>query len=106
MDEITPLTDREARIKLIIQYSLAETLQQAMKDVVIRPDCIRTHDALEKDRAEMGVEIKEVRKDLKEFQAKIDSKFSSIYGFVIVTLLSSLGALIMAMINFFAGKAK
>jgi hypothetical protein len=99
MDNKLSMNEREDRLRLIIQHSLSETIREEMKNVVSQKTCNSVHEALTTDRKERGQQITEMRTDFKSWQNKIDSKFDTINLFVIGTLISSLGALIMAILG-------
>jgi hypothetical protein len=102
-----PMTEREDRLRLIIQHSLSESIQKNLTNLVTVPTCKIIHENLEKERKQRGEDIETRRKEDNEWKAKIEEKFNSFFIAVIITLGSSLGALILAGINFFtAGKVK
>jgi hypothetical protein len=108
MDSPLSMTEREDRLRLIIQGTLSETIRQEMEDVIRKPMCDTVHKALNTDREERGKAIYELKGDFKDFTkkcdvnfGKVDTKFNDLNKFIIATLLSSLGALILAVFNYF-----
>ena len=93
------MTEREDRLRLIICHSLSESIQKGLSGVVFESACNRVHAALDKDRESRGKEISEMRQDNKDWHEKIESKFNSIYWFIVITLISSVGALFMKIIE-------
>ncbi|CAK0763424.1 hypothetical protein CCP3SC1AL1_320011 [Gammaproteobacteria bacterium] len=94
-----PMSDREKTLVLIIRHSLSVSIADNMKCLMTETECKRIHETLAKDREERGKEIEVMKKDTKEWQDKIDSKFSTIYWFIVVTLISSVGALLMKIMD-------
>ena len=93
------MTDREDRLRLIIQHSLSASIRNSLTGVVLETECHRVHETLDKDREARGREMTEMRSDIKGFGVTLNKFFYA----VIATLTTSLLALIFTMITYFTG---
>ena len=96
------ITLREDRLRLLIMGTLSETIKREMAEMVPKSLCMQTHETLQRLRDERGVDIKEVKENIKT----IDDRFNTLYIFVIGTLISAVGGLVMSIINFYARNLK
>jgi hypothetical protein len=102
IEDLSTLTDREVRVQAIIQHGLSSIVKVEVDRVISNFNdlCSLRHTQLEKDRKDRGDEIELIRKDVKS----IFDKFDRMQLFMIGILCSSVGALLLTIIQMLRGK--